>query len=920
MAEETEILPGGLNENKSEDASGEEVSNGQTDSSQEIEILPESATRGVERSFAEISDQMNPMSPLKAVQLSGEHESLMSDDETPRVLTTLEPVKKQEGERKFSTKEVTPTSSSEDPGAIARKQLETLNSLKRKGRPKADDPKPIERIMAHINEKKQKIKILENRVLPSVQDIYSGLKDNKNRKNLHSNILTKEEISREIIQKCRKPSIQHTEKLPHRSKLHQDSTGTIEIPEELILSADDPQPILVHETESLEGQDLLAILEGDDDDPDTSVYEIQTESATKSGSDVHVEEYTIALITDPSKQKELDKDKEIEIAMKQIMSLPVKPKGRRPKKASIIPGPLKQDDSPVKSTTASDLVSSLVSDWSDNEDKTEEMNDDNILVIKKDAPVAATISQVQKISPPPLKSSRIIKKKVIWDPDAPETQVSYASKVHQPSSSKGPPEKMVVKRGNTPKVLVVEEKSSVLPSKTIIQSPAKEVRQQKRAGSAGPSGVSGAKKKRVTEVDRLLGDEGAVNMLYELERENNNAEVPEIVTKPDKNLMISKSKEKNALVARAKAVRNIVIKATDTPQRGRPKREVTPFQISPPAAPSPQTKRTPPTKKRSAKDSNASSSASESWDFLYSSAQGDDSMIIRRRSNSSYSGSTTSPRRLSIDQHQDETSRRSSSSFEFAKPVDKKTPKVDPSTTQNLVDELKGKISQAINRGQVTIAKASDSAKTVKNEGQIEKSVAISKVTKEPKESSVKLRASERKLGSVEFKEITIRRYDNFVQLIFSPTFGILKNVLTIGLLSEVKTALNLLKDDSMCKLVLVTSAGSNFCQGIDFSTLIQTTADKRKSSAHQLLSALKDFIESLATFPKPLVAGVHGSVGDLGVTVLPLFDVVLSSEAATFYTNYAKIGQLPEANAVLNLSKRVSSKGVSTKNLCLFS
>lgn len=720
-----------------------------------------------DRHFQDISEQMNPMSPLKAVPLSGEQETLLSDDDTPKILTTLEPVKKKQENQEQSTEKGNSQSNSQgqeelgrsDPESIARKQLETLNTLnRRKGRPKADDPRPIEILRAHASNKK--IQILENKVLPpSAEDIFSGLRNINMRpaRSLQSNILTREELTREIIQKCRKSTTSNDKiqmRSPQKRREEVAPTGTIEIPQELILSTEDTAPLIVQETESLEGEDLLAILQGDDEDgQETSVYELRTENSAKTDENVHVEEYTISLVTDPAK-KQIDKEEEMEIAMKQILSLPVKPKGRRPKKTPVEDESYSQKS---RAVTASDLVSSLVSDWSDNEEKSEE-----IPVFQQpqsETTVEVVVSTAQPPVTVPLKSSRIIKKKVIWDPDAPETQFSYASKV-QGSSSKSTADKIVVKRQQTPKVLVVEEKSSVLPTKS-----------PKRTASA--VSVSGAKKRKLTEVDKLLGDEGAVNMIYSLERENNNSNLPEIAVKPDKNQMVSKSKEKNTLVARAKAVRNVVIKQmVDSGQgtpRGRPKREVVATQISPPTPP----KKTTPTKKRNTtRESVTSSTASESWDFLYSTPQGDDSMIIRRRSNSSYSGSTTSPRRLSIDQHHEDGGRKSNS-FEFAKPVDKKTPKIDPSAAQNLVAELKGKLNQAISRGNVTI-RAAEGVNSVA----AGKVPSASKITKD---TPVKLRASERKLGSVEFKEITIRRYDNFVQLIFSPTFGSLKNVLTIG-------------------------------------------------------------------------------------------------------------------------------------------
>jgi len=69
-----------------------------------------------------------------------------------------------------------------------------------------------------------------------------------------------------------------------------------------------------------------------------------------------------------------------------------------------------------------------------------------------------------------------------------------------------------------------------------------------------------------------------------------------------------------------------------------------------------------------------------------------------------------------------------------------------------------------------------------------------------------------------------------------------------------------------------------------------------------------------LATFNKPIVAGVQGAAIGLGVTMLPLFDLVIASDKATFCTPYGKLGQIAEGAAVFTLSHILGSAIVSHK------
>lgn len=156
--------------------------------------------------------------------------------------------------------------------------------------------------------------------------------------------------------------------------------------------------------------------------------------------------------------------------------------------------------------------------------------------------------------------------------------------------------------------------------------------------------------------------------------------------------------------------------------------------------------------------------------------------------------------------------------------------------------------------------------------------------------------------GTYNYKEITVRRYDNVVHVILAPVSTKMSSSLNIQVLRELRDALQQVRKDDQCKVVLLTSSGSIFCQGIDVSGLIQSNNEKRKTAAFEMSLALKDFLKCIAHFPKPVVAGVQGAAVGLGVTMLPLFDMVFASDKATFHTPYAQMGQVPDGGATLTL------------------
>lgn len=73
-----------------------------------------------------------------------------------------------------------------------------------------------------------------------------------------------------------------------------------------------------------------------------------------------------------------------------------------------------------------------------------------------------------------------------------------------------------------------------------------------------------------------------------------------------------------------------------------------------------------------------------------------------------------------------------------------------------------------------------------------------------------------------------------------------------------------------------------------------------------------RELLRVLATFPKILVAGVHGAAIGFGVTILPLFDLVLASDKATFSVPATKYGYIPEGTSLMPCYRLLSQSVVS--------
>ncbi|XP_022229528.2 uncharacterized protein LOC111078901 [Drosophila obscura] len=492
--------------------------------------------------------------------------------------------------------------------------------------------------------------------------------------------------------------------------------------------------------------------------------------------------------------------------------------------------------------------------------------------------------RVASEAPAGVKRNRV--PKIIWDPDVPETQKSFAqyasskgtatpplpppaaagagpsasSKTAKPSASNAAarsvlkkearPTAVAMMRAATPEVRAPAKRRSQTPSAAMMRAATPEVRapakRRSQTPNAGLANGGAQKKKKVSEIDRLMGDEGAANMIQAVEHEQRELSAGETSNKP--------------------RMRNRAMTVTGRPvQPASPKKE-TPTPSAPKtskraAAGAADAATTPATKTKPL--------ASDSWDYVYKGRVDEESMIMRRRSNSSYS-SNASVSRLSLDNKtgavlSDDAAEANDPTFKFLKP--------------------ETKANQRTSTG-------GEEAHTLTND--MKRSSASAPQPKEAKTTT---------------EPVVLHKLDKVAHLVINVHRGKAGHIYTSQLLQKLNEQLVGVAKNSQYNTVLLTVQGAHYCQGIDCQELVVGSVEKRKNSASQLMLALKTYLRTLATFPKPLVAGIVGNLKNLGVMQLPLLDYVVAADDCCFETNYAKLGQLPEGYAVFHNHPKVSSQ-----------
>ena len=119
------------------------------------------------------------------------------------------------------------------------------------------------------------------------------------------------------------------------------------------------------------------------------------------------------------------------------------------------------------------------------------------------------------------------------------------------------------------------------------------------------------------------------------------------------------------------------------------------------------------------------------------------------------------------------------------------------------------------------------------------------------------------------------------------------RNALNDRVLNSISNSLKELEKDPACRVVVLAGRGAAFCAGGDLSRMEQAskmTRMKSKTEAGRFAALLY----RMHTFPKPLIARVHGAAFAGGMGLVAACDLVVASEEAEFCLPEVRIGLVP--------------------------
>jgi enoyl-CoA hydratase/carnithine racemase len=115
--------------------------------------------------------------------------------------------------------------------------------------------------------------------------------------------------------------------------------------------------------------------------------------------------------------------------------------------------------------------------------------------------------------------------------------------------------------------------------------------------------------------------------------------------------------------------------------------------------------------------------------------------------------------------------------------------------------------------------------------------------------------------------------------------------------------ALNAAENNPEIRSVVITGEGSTFCAGGNLQRLLANRQEPAEVQA-QSIDALHSWIDSIRTFPKPVIAAVEGAAAGAGFSLALASDFIVAADNAIFVMAYSTVGLSPDGGGSWALAR----------------
>ena len=128
--------------------------------------------------------------------------------------------------------------------------------------------------------------------------------------------------------------------------------------------------------------------------------------------------------------------------------------------------------------------------------------------------------------------------------------------------------------------------------------------------------------------------------------------------------------------------------------------------------------------------------------------------------------------------------------------------------------------------------------------------------------------------------------------------------------------ALSVAERSDEVRSVVITGADGSFSAGGDLQRLLAGRQDGAEAQA-LAVESLHNWIETIRTYPKPVIAAVEGTAAGAGFSLALACDLIVAARNASFAMAYSHIGLSPDGGASWSLGRTLPRQLASEILLC---
>src|SRR6202163_94097 len=133
-------------------------------------------------------------------------------------------------------------------------------------------------------------------------------------------------------------------------------------------------------------------------------------------------------------------------------------------------------------------------------------------------------------------------------------------------------------------------------------------------------------------------------------------------------------------------------------------------------------------------------------------------------------------------------------------------------------------------------------------------------------------------------------------------------NSFNIEMHGEVRSALENVKEDASCRVLVLTGAGRGFCAGQDLGDRALAPGGATTDLGESIEQRYKPLVLALRNLPMPVIAAVNGVAAGAGANLALACDLVIAARSASFIQSFSKVGLVPDTGGTWFLPRLVGT------------